>query len=39
MLTTLNQIVLSSQITVHDRPMTQHGLSGMKTASKGRFDK
>ncbi|RDD46218.1 Intraflagellar transport protein 74-like protein [Trichoplax sp. H2] len=27
--------VLSSQITVHDRPMTQHGLSGMKTASKG----
>ncbi|KAM8983859.1 intraflagellar transport protein 74 homolog isoform 2-T3 [Ara ararauna] len=27
--------VLSSQIKVADRPVTQHGLSGMKTAMKG----
>lgn len=29
--------VLSSQIKVADRPVTQHGLSGMKTAMKGIF--
>lgn len=29
--------VLSSQIKVADRPVTQQGLSGMKTAVKGIF--
>jgi len=29
--------VLSSQIKVTDRPVTQQGLSGMKTAMKGIF--
>lgn len=30
--------VLSAQIKVTDRPVTQQGLSGMKTGIKGRFE-
>ena len=30
--------VLSAQIKVTDRPVTQQGLSGMKTGMKGRFE-
>lgn len=30
--------VLSAPIKVTDRPVTQQGLSGMKTGMKGKFD-
>lgn len=30
--------VLSAQIKVTERPVTQQGLSGMKTGMKGRFE-
>ena len=33
-----NPGVLSAPIKVTDRPVTQQGLSGMKTGMKGRFE-